>query len=147
MKTVLAFGCFDILHVGHLEFLKRCKELGDRLVVVVARDSTIRKGKGREPFFDEEARRMLVESLDFVETAFLGNEDGEAEKYKVIGELKPDVIALGYDQQEAEEKLKQKLSEMGLKAEVVRVKHVENDEVFKSSKTMDRLRACVLRDI
>lgn len=146
-KTVLAFGCFDILHVGHLEFLKRCRKLGDRLVVVVARDSTIKRGKKREPFFDEKARLELISALSFVDEARLGHEEGEADKYAVIAEIKPDVIALGYDQAEAEAKLKLKLAEMKLNCKVMRITHVENDEVFKSSKTMDRLRACVVKEL
>lgn len=88
-------GSFDILHCGHLAYLKSAKKLGDYLVVIVARNSNIRKIKGREPVFDEEARRGMVGSLKIVDKAVIGN---KGDMYKILGEIRPDIIALGYDQ-------------------------------------------------
>ena len=148
MKTVLAFGCFDILHYGHLQYLRKAKELGDRLVVVVARDSTIRKMKGREPVFDEKARLEMVKALKVVDEARLGNKDAEKDRYAVILEVKPQVIALGYDQAESEARLREWLDANGLSTvEVKRIKYVENAEVYKSSKAIEKLRSCILKDI
>jgi FAD synthetase len=130
MKKVLAFGCFDILHMGHYTYLKHAKKLGDKLIVVVARDSTIRKLKKREPVLDEESRRKLVESLKFVDSAILGS---EGDRYRIIRRIKPSVIALGYDQREDEEFLKRKLKEMGINARVVRIKKSFNPKEHKSS--------------
>jgi len=87
MRKVLAFGCFDILHMGHYTYLKNARKLGDKLIVVVARDSTIRKFKKREPVLDEESRRKLVESLKFVDSAILGS---TGDKYQIIKKIKPD---------------------------------------------------------
>jgi FAD synthetase len=136
MKKVLAFGCFDILHMGHYTYLKNAKKLGDRLIVVVARDSTIRKFKKREPVLDEESRRRLVESLKFVDSAILG---GKENKYDIIKKIRPSVIALGYDQKQDERILKKKLKEMGIKAKVVRIRKSFNPRQNKSSLLINRM--------
>jgi len=130
MRKVMAFGCFDILHMGHYTYLKNAKKLGDKLIVVVARDSTIRKFKKREPVLDEESRRKLVESLKFVDSAILGS---TGDKYRIIKKIKPDAIALGYDQKQDEDILKKKLKEMGVKAKVVRIRKSFNPKLNKSS--------------
>ncbi|NYZ78911.1 FAD synthase [Candidatus Micrarchaeota archaeon] len=130
MKKVLAFGCFDILHMGHYTYLKHAKKLGGKLIVVVARDSTIRKFKKREPVLDEESRRKLVESLKFVDRAVLGS---EGDRYEIIKKIKPAVIALGYDQKQDEKILKEKLMEMGINARVVRIRKSFNPKLHKSS--------------
>jgi FAD synthetase len=136
MKKVLAFGCFDILHMGHYTYLKNAKKLGDRLIVVVARDSTIRKFKKREPVLDEESRRKLVESLKFVDAAVLGS---EGDRYEIIKRIKPSVIALGYDQMEDEGFLRKKLKEMKVKAKVVRIKKSFNPKQHKSSVLINKM--------
>lgn len=147
MKKVLAFGSFDILHYGHLSFLRRCRALGDRLVVIVARDETIRKLKKREPFFDEKARLEMVRALRFVDEAYLGYPNWERDRFKVIRDHRPAVIALGYDQKESVRLIGKKLRELGMSAKVVRIRHIENKEIYKSSKALARLRRCVLRDL
>ncbi|MEM3556264.1 MAG: adenylyltransferase/cytidyltransferase family protein [Candidatus Micrarchaeia archaeon] len=136
MKKVLAFGCFDILHMGHYTYLKNARKLGDKLIVVVARDSTIRKFKKREPVLDEESRRKLVESLKFVDSAVLGSKE---DKYKIIKKIKPSVIALGYDQKEDERFLKKKLMEMKVNARVVRIKKSFNPKQHKSSVLINKM--------
>ncbi|MCX6776964.1 MAG: FAD synthase [Candidatus Micrarchaeota archaeon] len=136
MRKVLAFGCFDILHMGHYTYLKNARKLGDKLIVVVARDSTIRKFKKREPVLDEESRRKLVESLKFVDSAVLGS---AGDKYQIIKKMKPDVIALGYDQKQDEDTLKRKLKEMGVKAKVIRIRKSFNPKLYKSSVIIKRM--------
>src|SRR5512136_148727 len=98
-KKVLAAGCFDLLHYGHLKYLEEAKKLGGdgaELVVVVARDATILKRKGHRPVMNEEHRRILVGSLKPVDRAILGGPD--LDTARVIREVKPDIVALGYDQ-------------------------------------------------
>uniref|UniRef100_A0A7C3IKL4 FAD synthase n=1 Tax=Candidatus Methanomethylicus mesodigestus TaxID=1867258 RepID=A0A7C3IKL4_9CREN len=105
----MAAGCFDLLHYGHLRYLEEAKKLGGEgaeLVVVVARDSTIMRRKGRPPVMKEEDRRALVEALKPVDRAILGGVDFDTEL--VIREVKPDIIALGYDQNDLEEIVKAK---------------------------------------
>lgn len=95
MKTVLAFGTFDILHPGHVKFLTAARRHGSRLVVVVARDERVQHEKGRLPILDEDERLALVTALKPVDRAVLGDRVGE---WRIVGSLKPDVIAVGYDQ-------------------------------------------------
>lgn len=148
MKTVLAFGSFDILHYGHLQFLSKAKGLGDRLVVVVARDATMRKLKGREPIFDEAARLSMVKALRPVDDAMLGHVDGADRRFEVILEVKPDTIALGYDQEANEPQLRKWLDSNGLgKTAIVRIMHVENAAVYKSSKALERVRAAIMKEV
>ena len=101
---VIAFGAFDLLHEGHEHFLCEARALGDYLVVVVARDSTITQGKGEAPWQSESERLARVRALDCVDEAILG---GEGDKHEVLRLTKPGVIALGYDQEADEKKLKE----------------------------------------
>ena len=94
-KTVMAFGTFDYFHAGHENYLKQAAALGDKLIVVVARDDTVKKVKNRQPMYSERKRVRDVSNCEHVSKAVLGNAD---DKYKVIKRYKPDIIALGYDQ-------------------------------------------------
>lgn len=94
-RTVLVFGTFDILHAGHLSVFRQAKSLGDRLIVVIARDKTVQKVKGRLPFHTERERRAFLQHIDYVDAAVFGD---QLDVYKVIRRIRPDVIALGYDQ-------------------------------------------------
>ena len=74
MKTVLCAGTFDIIHPGHLYLFSEAKKYGDRLVVIVARDSTSEKIKGKKPLHNEMERLEAVRSLSIVDKAVLGKE-------------------------------------------------------------------------
>ncbi|MCJ7721271.1 FAD synthase, partial [Candidatus Bathyarchaeota archaeon] len=105
-KIVLASGTFDLLHLGHVRFLEEAKKAGGKnaeLVVIVARDSTVKARKGKKPIMPEDQRRALVESLKVVDEAILGWEDFSIDK--VIERIKPDVIAVGHDQDGIENEL------------------------------------------
>jgi len=120
---VMASGVFDILHPGHIYFLEESKSLGDELVVVVAKDSTVRKRK-HEPITPEKMRLKMVESLKIVDKAVLGYED---DPLKVVEELKPDIIAIGYDQAFEPKELEEKIRQRGLEVKVVRLKKLEDE--------------------
>lgn len=92
---VFAAGSFDIIHPGHIEFLKWASSLGNKLVVVVSRDANYRKFKGYEPVFNEYERLKLVKSIRYVYEAVLGSDRDIVES---IVSIKPSIIALGYDQ-------------------------------------------------
>lgn len=96
MKKVMVFGTFDILHKGHIHMLREAKDLGDYLVVVVARDQTVSEVKGHYPENNEEFRLKQLKACDIPDKVRLG---GVGDKHAVIREEKPDIIALGYDQQ------------------------------------------------
>jgi len=103
MTTVMVFGTFDILHFGHLHLFHQAKRLADKLVVVVARDCNVKKIKGVLPINNEKERLELIKHVDIVDNAILGDKN---DIYKVVLKIKPDVIALGYDQEAEVEKLK-----------------------------------------
>lgn len=117
MVRVMATGVFDIIHLGHVYFLKEAKKLGDELMVVVATDKTAEKLK-HIPITSQDMRVKLVGELKPVDKAVLGYED---DRYKIVKELKPDIIALGFDQAHDEEVIKKDLAEMGMDVKVVRL--------------------------
>ena len=80
MVKVMATGTFDILHMGHIYFLKEAKKLGDKLSVIVACDSTVRKLK-HEPVTPEKMRLDIIKELKIVDEAFLGHKD---DMYEVV---------------------------------------------------------------
>jgi FAD synthetase len=123
MTRIMATGVFDILHSGHLHFLMEAKSLGDELVVVVATDATVRKHK-HEPITPEKMRVELVGALKPVDKALLGR---EGDIFDIVLQLKPDIIALGFDQQFDEKDLEKRLAERGLKVKVVRLHKFEDD--------------------
>jgi len=110
-KRVVVFGIFDGAHEGHRSLFAQAKEHGDELVVIVGRDSACLRLKGKKPKYPEETRRDLVSKEKDVDLAVLGDE--EQSTYKVLGELNPDVICLGYDQDNLELDLKKWIEEKG----------------------------------
>lgn len=134
-KIVLASGTFDLLHLGHVKYLEEAKKAGGenaKLIVIVARDSTAEKRKGERPVVPEDQRRALVEALRVVDEAVLGYE--EADIRGVIEKVKPDVIALGYDERNMEREVRRAISEIGLDIRVVKVGKFGRDELNSSSK-------------
>jgi cytidyltransferase-like protein len=95
LRIVLAGGVFDIIHPGHIHTLNAAKVLGDVLVVVVATDNTAVKMKKRKPLHSESMRQELISSLAMVDLCLIGN---ETDIFKTVEIVKPDTIALGYDQ-------------------------------------------------
>ncbi|MGC8661854.1 MAG: adenylyltransferase/cytidyltransferase family protein, partial [Nitrososphaeria archaeon] len=118
IKVVLAGGVFDIIHPGHIYFLKKAKELGDVLVVVVARDVNVIKFKGNKPMNNENLRRELVDAIKYVDAAILGDEN---DLMKTVQIVRPDIIALGYDQAHSESEFSENSKKMGINVKVVRV--------------------------
>lgn len=119
----MATGVFDLLHPGHLYFLREARKLGDELWVVVARDTTARRFK-HEPFVPEESRVQMVDALKPVDRAVLGN---EGSIYEILDEIRPDVIALGFDQVHQEERILEECRRRGLRTSVVRLARFEGD--------------------
>ena len=141
-KVVLASGVFDLLHLGHVKFLEEAKKAGGenaQLIVIIARDSTVQKTKGRKPVMPENQRRALVESLKVVDEAVLGLENFKLGD--VIERIKPDVIALGYDQKGMERQVRDYVNKHGLNVETVRVSKFEADELDSSSKIRKKILA------
>tara|TARA_E500000331_G_scaffold274238_1_gene266372 strand:- start:295 stop:687 length:393 start_codon:yes stop_codon:yes gene_type:complete len=95
MKTVFTNGCFDIVHRGHLELLEYCKNIGDRVVVGLNSDKSVKKIKGPDrPINNERDRKFLLESLTFVDKVYIFDEETPIE---LIKQVKPDIIVKGGD--------------------------------------------------
>lgn len=134
-KVVLASGTFDLLHLGHVKYLEEAKKAGGKnakLMVIVARDKTVEKRKGTRPVMPEEHRRALVESLKVVDDVILGYEDFDIGM--VIEKLKPDIVAVGYDQDGIEQQVRQAVAQRNLPVRVVKIGKFGRDELDSSLK-------------
>lgn len=127
--VVLAGGVFDIIHPGHIHTLTSSKKLGDILVVSVARDSTLKKTRDKPTMFNESKRAEMIGSLRFVDLAYLGSEKNI---YETVEKVKPDIIAIGYDQAHSEKTIEAESLKRGVKVKVVRLDSPMPD--IKSSK-------------
>jgi FAD synthetase len=121
MVKVMATGTFDLLHMGHIYYLREAKKLGDTLVVVVATDSTVRKLK-HDPITPQESRVNLIRELKMVDEVFLGYDD---DMYTIVQEIKPDIIALGFDQIHNDVTIKNELKKRKLNVTLVRLPKYE----------------------
>lgn len=129
MIKVLAGGRFNIIHPGHIHFLKKAKALGTYLVVVVANDKTIKKQK-KNLLFPAKERKKLIENFTWVDKTVIGFPiPGEEGYIKTIVKEKPDVIALGYDQHIDVPCLKKKLRSRGIICKIV---HIKERKGFKT---------------
>ena len=118
-KVVLVGGVFDLIHPGHIHTLKAAKAQGDVLIVVIARISTAAMiKKDRRIYHDEKLRAELVSSLRLVDLAILGR---EGTLYETVEHIKPDVIALGYDQAHSEKDVADNCQKRNLTVRVVRL--------------------------
>jgi cytidyltransferase-like protein len=119
IKVVFVGGVFDILHPGHIHTLKSAKSIGDVLVVVVATTSTALKlKKNRNIYHDEKQRQELVASLSFVDLSIIGK---EGTLYDTVSFVKPDIIALGYDQKHDDKEIQKNCLERGMELDVIRL--------------------------
>ena len=139
-KVVLASGTFDLLHFGHVKYLEEAKKAGGKnaeLIVIVARDSTVEKRKGKKTVMPEDQRRSLVESLKVVDEAILGFEDFSIDK--VIEKIKPDVVAVGHDQEGIEREVRKAIAEKKVNVQVAKIGRFGKKELNSSSKIMRKI--------
>ncbi len=119
----MATGTFDLLHMGHIYYLREAKKLGDELVVVVACDNTVRKLK-HEPVTPDHLRVDIINELKMVDLAVIGKEN---DMYEIVKELNPDIIALGFDQFHDEITLKKELNKRHLNhIKIIRLPKMNN---------------------
>jgi FAD synthetase len=121
MVKVMATGAFDLLHMGHIYYLREAKKLGDTLVVVVATDSTVQKLK-HDPITPQEDRVNLIKELKMVDEVYLGHDE---DMYSIVQEIKPDIIALGFDQTHNDVTIKNELKKRKLNVKLVRLSKYE----------------------
>ena len=134
-RIVLASGNFDLLHLGHVRYLEEAKRAGGEnaeLIVIVARDSTVEKMKGKKPVMSEDQRRSLVEALKVVDEAILGYE--ELDVNKVLEKIRPNIVAVGHDQDAMEKAVRKAVAEKGLKIQIVKIGKFGKEELNSSSK-------------
>ena len=128
LRIVLAGGVFDIIHPGHIHTLNAAKSLGDVLVVVVATDKTAEKMKKRSPLHNQEQRRILVNSLSMVDLGIVGH---EGDIFKTVEKIRPQIIALGYDQVHQEKFITDGCQKLNLEVKVARLQS-PNPEISSS---------------
>ncbi|RZN60312.1 MAG: FAD synthase [Methanonatronarchaeia archaeon] len=131
----MASGTFDIIHPGHLYYLRESKRLGDELVVVVARETNLTK----KPVIPGNQRRKVLEGLKPVDKAVLGD---ELDIFKTVEREKPDIISIGPDQNWEIPKLKKQLKKQGFNIKLVKIKNYVECDLCSSrdiiSKIQDR---------
>jgi FAD synthetase len=130
MVKVMATGTFDLLHMGHIYYLKEAKKLGDILAVVVATDATVRKLK-HDPITPQEIRVNLIKELKIVDEAYLGHEQ---DMYAIVEEIKPDIIALGFDQIHDADTIKNELKKRKLNVKVVRLSKYQGESDLEGTR-------------
>ncbi|MGZ7108685.1 MAG: adenylyltransferase/cytidyltransferase family protein [Methanobacterium sp.] len=139
MKTVMATGTFDIIHPGHGTYMEEARKLGGkdaRLIVVVARDCTVRARK-RIPVVDENQRLEVVKMLKPVDEAYLGHTD---DMYKIVEEIKPDIIAIGADQRFDIPKLEEDLKKRNINADVIKITKYNHAPLDSSCKIINKIK-------
>ncbi len=134
LRVVMIGGAFEIIHPGHLHTIEQAKKLGDTLVVVVATDKNIVKNKGREPVTTQDWRVKLVAAVRGVDVSLAG---GTGSIYDTLEKVRPDVVALGYDQIHNPADIEAEARRRGLLLSVVRLSTPLPD--VKTSKIVNAL--------
>jgi FAD synthetase len=135
----MATGTFDLIHPGHGYYLEESKKLGgedSRLVVVIARDATVR-AKKRVPIIPEKQRREVVAMLKPVDEAYLGS---ETDMFQIVEELNPDIISIGPDQKFDLDWLREELKVRNLRAEVVKIDGYFDSDLDSSCKIIKKIK-------
>ena len=139
LKIVLTGGVFDIIHLGHIETLKKAKEMGDLLIVVVASDKMVEDSKGRLPLNSQSNRMDLLKELLIVDIVAIGDEDSSKFLNTVL-KFEPDTIVLGYDQESTEKMLLQHLEKANITNIVIKklASHIPNEKSSIKMKNIDQ---------
>jgi len=136
MTRVLATGTFDIIHPGHLFYLSQASALGDELYVIVARSSMIKHKP--KPVLPDEHRLLMVQALGVVDHAVLGSKN---DIFEPLYEIRPDIIALGFDQYFDDADLRRQLADHGFDSKVVRIGKLNSGRLCSTRKIVERILA------
>jgi cytidyltransferase-like protein len=118
LKVVMIGGAFEIIHPGHVQALSEAKRLGNVLVVVVATDGSVEKNKGRPPVTNQALRVGLVSSIRQVDLALPGN---KGSIYDILLRIRPDVVAIGYDQHHNGDEIAREAARRGISIRTARL--------------------------
>ncbi len=135
----MATGTFDIIHPGHGYYLEESKKVGginSRLIVVVARDSTVRSRK-RIPVVDENQRLEVIKMMKPVDEAYLGS---ETDMFEIVEQVKPDIITIGSDQSYNITELQKELIKRSSKAKVVKIEGYKKSVLDSTCKIIRRIK-------
>jgi FAD synthetase len=135
--TVIAQGTFDILHPGHLHYLREAAAMGDELCVIIARRDNV--SHKQKPILTDRQRRDMVDALDPVDSAVLGDRE---DIFVPIERIDPDVIVLGHDQHHDEEAIAGALAERGIDCAVERASGRDptfEGEMLSTGRIIDRI--------
>lgn len=95
LRVVFTNGCFDLLHLGHVDYLEKARQLGDKLIVGLNTDASVSKLKGpHRPLQDEMSRARIMASLLFIDVVVLFEEETP---YELIKAIRPDILVKGDD--------------------------------------------------
>lgn len=133
MTRIMVFGTFDMIHEGHEDLFRQARALAfdPFLIVSVARDTNVARIKGAAPQHSEQERLKAIAAHPLVDEAVLGDEEGYLPH---VIKARPDIVALGYDQEgEYVDLLQESLASAGIHAQIVRLKP-HKPEIFKTSK-------------
>ncbi len=134
---VLVAGSFEIIHPGHIYYLREAWKKG-RVYVIVARDKSIEKFKKREPIVPEEQRLEVIENIKYVYKAVLGDEN---DYLKPVEDIKPDIILLGPDQWPRENELLEELRKRGLRdVRIERLPHRVDGKLCSTSRIIEKIK-------
>ena len=118
LRVVMLGGAFEIIHPGHIAAVTEARSMGNALVVVVATDENVGKNKGRPPVTSQAQRVKLVSSLRQVDLALPGN---KGSIFDILLKIRPDVVALGYDQRLDLDVIVKEAAKRGLKISAARL--------------------------
>lgn len=130
MKTVLTFGTFDGLHDGHRAMLSQAKKLGDKLIVAVPKSENVEEMKGTVPQHSEQIRKLLVQAENIADQ--IVESDKEINSWNILKAIKPDIVAIGYDQIEMEKSLRKFIKENSLDIELAVLESYKPSELHNS---------------
>jgi len=137
MTRVIAQGTFDVLHPGHLHYLREAAAMGEELYVIVARRENVTHKD--PPVLPGRQRRDVVDALEMVEEAIVGHPD---DIFVPVERIDPDVIVLGHDQHHDEDAIADQLDQRGIDCVVQRASRYEpayDDELTSTSDIVDLL--------
>ncbi|MEM1583247.1 MAG: adenylyltransferase/cytidyltransferase family protein [Nitrososphaerota archaeon] len=144
--TILTSGAFDIVHPGHIKMLWEAKKLGgknSKLVVVLARDETIKKRKNRKPLFDEKSRVYIVSNLKPVDQVILGFKKFSFDK--VIKKVRPDIVVFGYDQIELMREFEKFVKERNLRIKIYKARRYRTGSINSTTDIIKKLKKIKVR--
>ena len=132
-KSVLIAGTFEIVHPGHLALIEEAEKHG-RVTVVLARDSTVARIRKRPSIIPEKQRLQVIEKIKGVDKAILGHEGMDL--YRIVCEIKPDLVVLGPNQQFEEDELNRRFEKEKLDIKVTRMKELYSECPYSSTSSI-----------